>query len=220
MTNYLSGIFEQIFYAVHNFVQLFTTNPNISFGVAIILFTLLARICLLPLSLKQTKATVKMSAIQPEIKKLQEKYKKDPQRQQAEMMKLYKENNASPFSGCLPMLIQFPIIIALFYVFKSIDYQGASFLWLPDLAQKDPTMILPIVSGLTTYFSSKAMQPATGDAAKQTGMMNIGMSIFFGFMSLQFPGALVLYWTVGNLIQMAQSMILNKIYKKPETKSA
>ncbi len=220
MTNYLSGIFEQIFYAVHNFVQLITTNPDISFGVAIILFTLLARICLLPLSLKQTKATAKMSTIQPEIKTLQAKYKNDPQRQQSEMMKLYKDNNVSPFSGCLPMIIQFPIIISLFYVFKSIDYQGAGFLWMPDLAQKDPTMIFPIISGLTTYFSSKAMQPATGDAAKQTGMMNIGMSIFFGFMSLQFPGALVLYWTIGNLIQMAQSLILNKIYKKPNTKSA
>ncbi|GAA0771254.1 membrane protein insertase YidC [Clostridium subterminale] len=218
--NYLSGIFEQVFYSVHNFVQLITTNPDISFGVAIIIFTFLARICLLPLSLKQTKSTAKMSAIQPEIKKVQEKYKNDPQRQQTEIMKVYKENNVSMFGGCLPMLIQFPIMIALFYVFKAIDYQGAGFLWVPDLAQKDPTMILPIVSGLTTYFSSKAMQPATGDAAKQTNMMNIGMSIFFGFMSLQFPGALVLYWTVGNLIQMAQSLILNKIYKKPNTKSA
>ncbi len=218
--NYLSGIFVEVFKSVHKFVQLITTNPDISFGIAIIIFTLLARICLLPLSLKQTKSTAKMSAIQPEIKKVQEKYKNDPQRQQTEIMKVYKENNVSMFGGCLPMLIQFPIMIALFYVFKSIDYQEAGFLWMPDLAQKDPTMILPIVSGLTTYFSSKAMQPATGDAAKQTNMMNIGMSIFFGFMSLQFPGALVLYWTVGNLIQMAQSLILNKIYKKPSTKSA
>ncbi len=220
MTNFLSGIFEQVFYAVHSFVQLVITNKNISFGVAIILFTLLARICLLPLSLKQTKSTVKMSAIQPELKKLQEKYKNDPQRQQSELSKLYKDNNISPLSGCLPMLIQFPIIIALFYVFKNVDYQGAGFLWMTDLTLKDPTMILPIISGLTTYFSSKAMQPATGAATSQNSMMNIGMAVMMGFMSIKFPGALVLYWTVGNLIQMLQSLILNKIYKKSETKTA
>jgi len=220
LTNFLSGIFEQVFYAVHNFVHLVIKNPDISFGVAIILFTLLARICLLPLSLKQTKSTVKMSAIQPELKKLQEKYKNDPQRQQSELSKLYKDNNVSPLSGCLPMLIQFPIIIALFYVFKNVDYQGAGFLWMTDLTLKDPTMILPIISGLTTYFSSKAMQPSTGAATSQNSMMNIGMAVMMGFMSLKFPGALVLYWTVGNLIQMLQSMILNKIYKKSETKTA
>lgn len=220
MTNFLSGIFEQVFYAVHGFVQLFTTNPNMSFGIAIILFTILARICLLPLSLKQTKSTAKMSVIQPELKKVQEKYKNDPQKQQAEMSKLYKENGVSPLGGCLPMLIQFPIIISLFYVFQHIDYQGAGFLWMSDLTLKDPTMILPIVSGLTTFFSSKAMQPANGTATSQNGMMNIGMAIMMGFMSLKFAGALVLYWIVGNLIQMLQSMILNKIYRKPETKTA
>ncbi|MEG0613741.1 MAG: membrane protein insertase YidC [Clostridium sp.] len=220
MTNFLSGIFIQGFNAIHGIVESIIANPNISFGVAIIIFTLVAKICLLPLSLKQTKSTAKMSAIQPEVQKLQAKYKNDPQRQQTEMMKMYKENNVSPLSGCLPMLIQFPIIIALFYVFKSIDYQGSGFLWMPDLMKPDPTMILPIISGLTTYFSTRSMQPATGDAAKQTGMMNIGMSVFFGFMSLKFEGALVLYWTIGNLIQMAQSMILNKIYKKPTTEVA
>lgn len=219
MTNFLSDIFGQVFQGVHTFVEIFTQNPNISFGVTIILFTLLARLCLLPLSLKQTKSTAKMSAVQPELKKIQDKYKNDPQRQQTEMMKLYKENDISPLGGCLPMLIQFPIIIALFYVFSEFDYQGAGFLWMKSLTEPDPLYILPILSGLTTYISMKATTPAAGDAAKQTNMMNIGMSIFFTFMSFKFQAALVLYWTVSNLIQMAQSLILNKFYAKPKPKT-
>ncbi len=219
MTNYLSSIFGQIFQAVHNFVEIFTQNPNISFGVTIILFTLLARICLLPLSLKQTKSTAKMSAMQPELKQVQEKYKNDPQRQQSEMMNLYKKYDISPLGGCLPMLIQFPIVIALFYVFKEFDYQGAGFLWMNSLVDPDPLYIMPILSGVTTFLSMKVSTPATGDAAQQTKMMNIGMSIFFTFMSFKFPSALVLYWTVSNLIQMIQGLVLNKIYKKPSAET-
>ncbi len=220
MTDFLSGIFKQGFVAVHQFVEMFTSNPNISFGIAIILFTIIARICLLPLSLKQSKTTAKMSVIQPELKKLQDRYKNDPQRQQTEMMKLYKDNDISPLGGCLPMLIQFPLIIALFYVFQQFDYQGAGFLWMKDLMAPDPTYILPILSGLTTYFSSKIMAPSTGDAASSTSMMTTGMAIFFGFMSIKFPGALVLYWTVSNIFQMIQSYVLNKIYAKPNSKAA
>lgn len=220
MTNFLSGIFEKGFVAVHHFVEIFTSNPDISFGVTIILFTIIARLCLLPLSLKQSKTTAKMSVIQPEMKKIQERYKNDPQRQQTEMMKLYKDNDCSPLGGCLPMLVQFPLIIALFYVFQGFDYQGAGFLWLTDLTKPDPLYILPILSGLTTYFSSKIMTPSTGDGPNSTAMMTTGMAIFFGFMSLKFPGALVLYWTVSNLIQMIQSYVLNKIYAKPKSKAA
>lgn len=220
MTDFLSGIFQKGFVAVHQFVEMFTSNPNVSFGIAIILFTIIARICLLPLSLKQSKTTAKMGVIQPELKKVQEKYKNDPQRQQTEMMKLYKDNNISPLGGCLPMLIQFPLMIALFYVFQQFDYQGAGFLWMKDLMSPDPYYILPILSGLTTYFSSKIMAPSTGDAGNSTAMMTTGMAIFFTFMSIKFPGALVLYWTVSNIFQMIQSYVLNKIYTKPSSKAA
>lgn len=214
MSNFLKGIFNEVFQAVHTFVASFAPNPNVSFGISIILFTILAKLCLLPLSLQQTKSTAKMSAVQPEIKKIQERYKNDPQRQSQELNKVYKEHNISPLGGCLPMLIQWPIIIALFYVFQNFDYQGAGFLWMADLTKPDPLYILPIVSGLTTYLSMRIMQPGSADLKSQTGMMNIGMSIFFAFMSLSFPSALVIYWTVSNLIQMAQSYILNKIYSK------
>jgi len=217
LTNFLSGIFIQFFNAIHKLIEGIIANPDISFGVTIIVFTIIIRVLLLPLSLKQTKSTVKMSAIQPEVKKIQEKYKKDPQKAQQEVMKIYKENDVSPMGGCLPMLIQFPILIALFYVFQHIDYQGAGFLWLTDLTKSDPLYILPILSGITTYFSTRSMQGSADEAAaKQASTMNIGMSIFFTFMSFKFAGALVLYWVVNNGIQLLQNLLLKKEYKKPE----
>jgi len=203
---------------MHGLVEAVISNPNLSYGITIILFTLVMRILLLPLSLKQTKSTVKMSAIQPEVKKIQEKYKKDPQKAQQEVMKIYKENDVSPMGGCLPMLVQFPILIAMFYVFQHIDYQGAGFLWLPSLTKPDPYYILPLISGITTYFSTKSMQGSTdAQAAKQASTMNIGMSIFFTFMSLKFLGALVLYWVVNNILQLLQNLAFKKDFQRSKS---
>jgi len=166
----------------------------------------------MPLSIKQTKSTAKMGAIQPEMKKVQEKYKNDPQKAQQEVMKLYKENGVNPMGGCLPMLVQMPILFALFAVFNTLDMQGAGFLWMKDLTKPDPIYILPILSTVTTYFSSKLMQPAgDGAQAKQTSTMNTAMAIFMGFMSLKFKGALVLYWVVNNILQVLQTLWINKV---------
>jgi YidC/Oxa1 family membrane protein insertase len=220
LTNFLSGIFIQFFNAMHGLVEAIISNPNLSYGITIILFTLVMRILLLPLSLKQTKSTVKMSAIQPEVKKIQEKYKKDPQKAQQEVMKIYKENDVSPMGGCLPMLVQFPILIAMFYVFQHIDYQGAGFLWLPSLTKPDPYYILPLISGITTYFSTKSMQGSSdAQAAKQASTMNIGMSIFFTFMSLKFLGALVLYWVVNNILQLLQNLAFKKDFQRSKSEN-
>ena len=167
---------------------------------------------LLPLSIKQTKSTAKMGVIQPEMKKIQEKYKEDPQKYQQEVMKLYKENGVNPMGGCLPMLVQMPILFALFAVFQKLNFQGAGFLWLPDLILPDPYYILPILSTVTTYFSSKLMQPpGGGEQSKQTSTMNTGMAIFMGFMSIKFQGALVLYWVMNSILQVIQTLVINKL---------
>ncbi|GAA0123629.1 MAG: membrane protein insertase YidC [Clostridium argentinense] len=215
MKEWLGGILGKFFYFLYDIISAGIPNKNISVGLTIILFTIVIRILLLPLSIKQTKASVKMSEIQPKAKALQDKYKNDPQRAQQELMKLYKEEGVSPMGGCLPMLIQFPILIALFYVFSTLDYQGASFLWVPNLSKPDPYYILPILSTITTYLSSKFMQPGgDSEVAKKTSSMNIGMAIFFGFMSLKFQAALVLYWVVNNLIQLVQTLALRPKDKK------
>lgn len=203
---------EKFFYFIHSGIHTVIPNNDVSFGLAIILFTIIIRVLLLPLSIKQTKSTAKMGAIQPEMKKVQEKYKKDPQKSQQEVMKLYKENGVNPMGGCLPMLVQMPILFALFAVFNKLNFQGAGFLWLADLTLKDKTMILPILSAVTTYFSSKLMQPPGGGAqSKQTSTMNTVMAIFMGFMSLKFAGALVLYWVINNVLQVIQTLVINKM---------
>ena len=203
---------QKFFFMIHSGVHTVIPNNNLSFGLTIIIFTIIIRLILLPLSIKQTKSTAKMGAIQPEMKKVQAKYKSDPQKAQQEVMKLYKENGVNPMGGCLPMIIQMPILFALFYVFNNLNMKGAGFLWIPDLTKPDPIYILPILSTVTTYFSSKLMQPPAADGAqsKQTSTMNTGMAIFMGFMSLRFKGALVLYWVINNTIQVIQTVVINK----------
>jgi len=134
-------------------------------------------------------------------------------------MKLYKENGVNPMGGCLPMLIQMPILFALYGLFNNLNLQGAGFLWMPDLSKPDPLYILPILSTVTTYFSSKLMQPPGGGAqSKQTSTMTTGMAIFMGVMSLKFKGALVLYWVINNLVQVIQTLVINKLELAPKPK--
>jgi YidC/Oxa1 family membrane protein insertase len=208
---YLNNAFVQFFELLHHWITALIPNQDISYGMAIIVMTIIIRTVLLPLNIKQTKSSMAMSKLQPEIKKLQEKYKNDPQKSQQEMMKLYKERGASPLSGCLPMLIQWPIFIALYYVFNNLKgISGIHFLWIKDLGKKD--IILAVLSGLTTYFSSSLMMSsADSSQAKQTANMNIGMSVFMIFISWSLKSALVLYWVVSNLIQILQTVLIKKI---------
>ncbi|WML36440.1 membrane protein insertase YidC [Clostridium sp. OS1-26] len=217
---YLNSAFVQFFELVHQWVTMAIPNKNISYGLAIILMTLIIRLILLPLNIKQTKSSIAMSELQPETKKIQEKYKNDPQRAQQEMMKLYKEKGANPLSGCLPMLIQWPIFIALYYVFNNLTgINGVHFLWIQDLAKRD--VVLAVLSGITTYYSGSLMMP-TGDSAqaKQSATMNIGMSIFMIFISWSLKSALVLYWVVNNLIQITQTLVMKKLGINKSTSKA
>ena len=210
--DFLTVPLEKLFFIIQGGINVIIPNEDISFGLAIIAFTILIRVILLPLSIKQTKSTAKMGAIGPEVKKVQAKYKSDPQKSQQEVMKLYKENGVNPMGGCLPMIVQMPILFALFYVFNNLNMEGAGFLWMKDLSLPDPIYILPILSTVTTYFSSKLMQaPGSGSQSKQTSTMNTGMAIFMGIMSLRFKGALVLYWVINNLLQVIQTLVINKI---------
>lgn len=210
--SFLNNILVQFFDLVHGFIKLITNNPNYSYGLAIILFTLIIRLLLLPLNIKQTRSQAKMQEIQPEIKRIQDKYKNDPQKSQQEMMKLYKEHGANPLSGCLPLLIQMPILFAMYYAFNQLQLEGIKFLWLSDLSKPDKFYILPVLSTATTYLSSLMIMPK-GDnpQAKQTSTMNTGMAIMMGFMSLNFKSALVLYWVINNLIQMGQTVAMKKM---------
>lgn len=183
-----------------------------SYGIAIIFMTIIIKILLLPLAIKQIKSMKGMQELQPRIQELQKKYKKDPQKLQMEMGKLYQEVGVNPLSGCLPMLIQMPFLIAIFYALKSYEYDPAhmSFLWLPSLGQTDPLYILPIMSAISTFIMQKQtmMRNATGAAASQQKVMLVFMPLFIGYISLKFPSGLVIYWVFSNIFQMLQQFMM------------
>lgn len=190
--------------------------PN--YGIAIILLTLLVRIVFWPLTHKSTVSMRKMSVVQPQIKALQAQFKDNPQKLQQETLKLYREHKVNPFSSCLPMLIQIPIFIALFTVLRSaVELRFASFLWIADLSQPEnlfvgllpvPLNILPILTAVTMGLQTH-LSPASGDPA-QKKMMTWMMPIMLLFMFYSMPSALCLYWTVSQVLSIAQMWYIHK----------
>ena len=212
--SHLNNILVVFFVIIHNFVSSIITNPNYSYGVAIIFVTLIIKLILLPLNIKSMRSSIRINEIQPEIQKIQKKYKNDPQRLQQEQMKLYKEYNINPFGSCLPLLLQWPILIALYYVFNNIQgISGITFLWIKDLAS--PDIFLAVLAGATQYYAGLLMNPK-GDSAqsKTASNMNLSMSIMMIFISSRLKAALVIYWVTSNLIQMGQTILTKKLEQK------
>ena len=218
------GIFSTIFSPIE---ALLTTILNTlyhltelagfgSYGLAIILLTVLMKIILYPLTVKQLESMKAMQQIQPKMQRLQEKYKDNPQLLQQKMLKLYQDAGVNPAAGCLPMLAQMPILMAMYYTLFNYDFGGVtpSFLWLPNLSQPDPTYLLPLLSALSTFVLQKFSAMPT-PSNKQSKMFLIIMPIFIGWISLNFPAGLVLYWITMNVVQMAQQFW---VYRDTESK--
>jgi YidC/Oxa1 family membrane protein insertase len=187
---------------------------GLAYGLGLVMFGILIRILLWPLNQKAMRSTIAMQAIQPLVKELQEKHKGDPQKQQQEMFKLYKEHKVNPFGGCWPMLLPWPILIALFFVFQNtIELRGASFLWLPDLSRPDPTYVIPVFMGLSmfllSWIGSRGMPPNP-----QTKMMMYLMPGLMTFLFLNFASGLNLYYAVMNLASLPQQWMLIKERQK------
>ena len=165
-----------------------------SYGIAIILLTIVIK---------------GMADLQPKMKAIQDKYKDNPQKAQQEIMKMYKDLGINPLAGCLPLLVQMPFLIAIFYALQGYPYdpQYAQFLWLPNLSDPDPIYVLPVLSALSTYIMSKQTS-ASGGNNQQAKIMNIFMPLFIGYISLNFASGLVIYWVVSNLFQLAQQTLI------------
>ncbi|SFD18955.1 membrane protein insertase YidC [Clostridium uliginosum] len=207
------GFMADIFNSLHTFiVNIGVQDKGLSYVLAILVFTLIIRVLILPFNIKAAKSTQRMQEVQPEVKKLQEKYKGNSEMLNAEMMKLYKERNVSVTGGCLPSLLPLPILMALYYVFYRIDgMNGVSFLWIKDLGGKDTVYILPILAAVSTYLPSYLMSKSTpaDSSPMNMGTMSLVMAGMMGFMSLNFKSILVLYWIIGNVIQTVQTYYLN-----------
>ena len=166
-----------------------------------------------------------MNEINPKIKAIQVKYKNDKEKMNEKIMELYKEEKYNPASGCLPLLIQMPIIIALFRVLQSptkfvftpeqFDAIAKNFLWLTDLGLPDKMYILPILSALTTYFQMN-MVAAKGNTDPNMKTMNMIMPIMLGWITLKFPAGLAMYWVVGNIFTIAQQYLMTKNLFNPK----
>lgn len=206
--DFLSNIVQQVITVIYGFLH-GVGFPN--YGVAIIIMTVLVKLILYPLTKKQIESTKAMMEIQPKMKAIQEKYKDDKQRLNMELANLYKNEGVNPLAGCLPLLIQMPIMIGIFYGIRDFQYEGsASFLWMESISAPDPTYILPVLSALTTFIASKQTMPATGAGGAQNKMMMYFMPLFIGYISLTFPAGLVLYWVVMNIMQIGQQYMMDK----------
>lgn len=203
--------------------------PN--WGVSIIILTILIKILLFPLTKKSSMGTLKMQELQPKIQEIQDKYKDQPDKLNMEMSKLYKESGYNPLSGCLPLLLQFPLIFAMYNLFNNyFEFRGAMFIpgWIPDLSIGDivplpgnlPVLgsqihLLPIIYLASQLLFGKITQSSAAAGGNNTQMkiMMYGMPIMFFFIFYNAPAGLLLYWTVSNILQLFQQMIINRMMK-------
>lgn len=203
------GVFSFLakpFLVVLNFFQRFLYN----YGLAIIVLTLVIRAALHPITKRGLNSMREMQKIQPQTNAIRERYKNDKEKLNQELWGLYKRHKVSPFGGCLPMLLQLPVFIALYEVLSvAIELRHAPFiLWVTDLSAKDPFYILPVVMGGTMYLQQK-MTPVAMDKA-QAKMMMIFFPIFLTFICMSLPSGLVLYWLVSNVVSVSQQYYINR----------
>ncbi|MDG2502411.1 MAG: membrane protein insertase YidC [Porticoccaceae bacterium] len=195
--------------AIHNVVN--------NWGWSIILLTLFIKLLLYPLSATSLKSMAKMRNLQPEMARLKELYGDDRQKMSQELMGLYKKEKVNPAGGCFPMLLQMPVFLSLYWVLlESVEIRHAPWVfWIQDLSAKDPYFILPLIMGVSMLLMQK-LQPMPTDPM-QARVMQI-MPIAFTFFFMIFPAGLVLYWTVNNLLSMAQQWVVNKQLQKTTKK--
>ncbi|MEG0371407.1 MAG: YidC/Oxa1 family membrane protein insertase [Clostridium sp.] len=190
-----------------------------SYVLVICLYTLILKTIVLPLFVIQQKSTRRMGEMSPKIKILQEKYKNDPKKMQEEQMKLYKELGVNPMKGCLPLLAQMPIFIAMFTVISSYQFTGSSFLWIPDISKPDPFYILAVLTGVVQFLSVKVMaKNMDAEQQKMQNKMGIMMSVMFIFICLKYKAALAIYFIASSVIQTVQSLVVSKYLKKVQDK--
>ncbi|MEE8484470.1 MAG: membrane protein insertase YidC [Nitrospinota bacterium] len=180
-----------------------------NFGWAIIFLTVVVKTLFWPLTQKSFMSMQKMKKLQPQMKIIQERYKKDKTKMNEELIALYKKYKVNPMSGCMPMLLQIPVFIALYKVLlESIELKGAPFiLWITDLSLKDPYYITPLVMGASMFLQQK-LSPAAGDPMQRN--MMLAMPIVFTVMFLNFPSGLVIYWLVNNILSIIQQYFIHR----------
>jgi YidC/Oxa1 family membrane protein insertase len=217
----LKWIMELFYYVIPNW------------GVSIILLTILMRIIIFPLTKKSSEATLRMQELQPQIQEIQQKYKNNSQKMNEEMAKFYQSVGYNPLSGCLPLLIQFPLIFAMYNLFNNyFEFRGAMFIpgWIPDLSQGDSVLafafkipllgwsdlrVLPIIYVASQILSGLVTQtPGNNQQNGTMKFMMFGMPLIFFFLFYNAPSGLILYWTLSNILMLGQQLLINRMMHK------
>ena len=201
--SYLYNLLQKFFAFLLNTTDKYVGN----FGVSIIIVTILIKIALLPLTLKQDKSMKEMKKLQPELEKIKQKYANDKQMLNIKTMELYKEHKVNPLGGCLPLLLQLPILFALFGVLRNgIIPKDSSFLWLK-LSVPDQFYILPVLNGAVSFLQQKLM--GTSDNPQMKNMMFV-FPILMIYISYRMPSGLQLYWLTSSILAVVQQYFIMK----------
>lgn len=201
-----------------------------NYGITIIIFTLIVKTCLYPLYIKQTKSMIAMTSLQPKMQEIQRKYANDQQMQQQKLAELYQTEKINPMGGCLPMVIQMPIVMGLFALLRNpmqyISNDGMlfavhdSFLWMMDLSQPDK-WVLPIIAAAATFVSmsfsnnpSTQMNPQAQQMQGSMKMMKYIFPIMILWMGRSFPSGLAIYWAIGQIMQIFFNIHLRHVREK------
>ncbi len=205
------GIWGGFLHLLQSIFVVFTVwSGNYVFGI--VLLTLLVRIVLLPLGISQARSMQKMAKVGPKQRELQKRHKGDAQKLNAEIAKLYKEEGVNPAAGCLPLLLQLPVMYGLFDVLRSFHYKSnMGWLFWHNLKSPDHTFILPVLVAVSTFFmqwQTMNMTPQQPGMESSQKMMLWIMPLIFGYVAFRFPAGLSIYYVVSNLFQLAQTTIL------------
>ncbi len=193
---------------------------SIGYGWVLVIFGVLMRVLLWPLNQKAMRAQLKNMAVQPLVQDIQARYKDNPEKLQKEMLKLHKEHGFNPLAGCLPMLLPWPMLVALFFVFQNaIEFRGVEFLWLPDLSAADPLYILPVFLALSMFLMQYVSYKSLDAPNPQMKMMMYIMPVMMGFIFFNLPSGLNLYYATTNVATIPQQVWIAKERKKVQKKT-
>jgi YidC/Oxa1 family membrane protein insertase len=224
MTPVFANIFQPLIDIGDSALTFLHDNVGLGWGLSIVVLTILVRLAILPLTIKQVKSMNALRALQPQIKEIQTKYKDDRQRMNQEMMAFYKANDVSPFSSCLPLLLQLPVFMSLFYLFRSQEFKdqvissgGEGFLFVENVtkAAHGPELVVLMVLFIVSQMASTLVMSATADKTQQRIFLLLPL-VFAAFIP-NFPAGLIVYWITTNFWTLGQQLVVRRLSPPPAT---
>jgi len=219
----VANVFQPLIDVANSILTFFHDDVGVGWGVSIIFLTIVTRLAILPLSLKQIRSMRSLQAHQPEIKRIQQKYKDDRQRMQREMMAFYQENKINPFASCVPLILQLPVFMSLFYLLRSSEFNDEihaagsdpSFLGIPALDEKATGAVLIVLLALyfVTMVGSTSVMASSAEGSQR--VMMYALPVIFTPIVIGFPAGLVVYWITTNLWTMGQQWVVKQVIPPP-----